>query len=292
MTLRLFLIIVICSILNYQQKAFAKTLSKKLYINTGELTVATQRKIPFWTFNFTPIFNVQNAHLEVETTDTIVLLIINNSKTYRGFCIKNNVKETFIAPQDSLQVTIVFATPQIAIFYDPTHFPNHCYMGLAGLIIVKSPSLSLQKSYFWNFKDHKTLFNNSIAKKAKVNWKQYHPQYMTVNSKGYPETQLDANTKIKAFIADTVYIFIANTGVAKRIIHFHGFHLQVMYSNSQQLMPLSYLDTFPLASMESACLRLVPDKRGRHSVHQLPIVSELDNGQPNGMFLIMQIDER
>ena len=155
------------------------------------------------------------------------------------------------------------------------------------MIVVNN---SISKKYYWNLKDHQTLFNFKIADGNVVNFRDYEPDYFTINGKSFPDLQNDPGAVVKANVGDTVLIYMVNTGQSLHSIHFHGFHCTSVYSTSRAIGKNWIKDTYPVYSMEGVVLRLVPDKKGLYSVHDHNLVAVSGGGtHPNGMFLIMEI---
>ncbi len=265
---------------------------ERLYINEGELTGVDRNTFPFWAFNTSCTFSATNARLKLHVGDTLQLTVINNSSRSHAFAILNFALPSIsIAPKDSATSTYIFDTEKLHILYDPTQAPINRYMGLATMITVEKCNLK-KKSFYWNLKEHHSKFNVALANKRTVDWKKYYPDYFTINSRSYPETQYDPTAKVVANVGDTVLLHIANTGQAKHILHFHGFHLKVIHSSQNNLPKDAIKDTFPLASMQTVVLQMIADKRGQYSVHNQNLLAMSGRGiYPYGMLIIMQINE-
>ncbi len=268
----------------------AITISKNIFINSGELVTVDKIKIPFLAFNPTATFSTTNLVLDFTTADTLLLIVTNNDSQTHGFAIKNyDLENKTIVAKSSITLKVYSTTEKVLVFYDPLNYPQNRYMGLGGMICIHK---NLNEKYFyWNLKEHEVAFSKKIATQQVVDWQQYYPDYFTINGLSHPDLQNDASARVVGKVGETIRIAIANTGQSKHAIHFHGFHLRVIYSSTDQIDVDSSKDSFPLESMQSLILEMIPDKSGSYSVHDHNLVAISGGGiHPNGMFLMMKID--
>lgn len=267
-----------------------KNISKEIFINAGELLTVDKIAIPYLAYNKSTAFSTTNEVINIGVGDTLLLTITNNDVNPHGFAIKNySISNKIIGLQSSITVKIYSPKEKVLVFYDPLNYPNNRYMGLGGMICIKN---NLNHKYFyWNLKEHEVAYSKKIAVQQGVDWLKYYPDYFTINGLSHPDLQKDTTARVVGKVGDTILIAIANTGQSKHAIHFHGFHLRVIYSSTDQIDVDSSKDSFPLESMQSLILEMVPDKTGTYSVHDHNLVAISGGGvHPNGMFLMMQID--
>lgn len=271
----------------FSQQGYSILINQTLYINRGIFTTVMATTFPYMAFNNTAIFSSQNEVINISTTDSLQIKIINNDTINHGFNVQNypGINQT-ILPGDSVVVTLYFGIESIWVYYDQLNPLNNMYMGLGGMICVSN---STQQKFYWNIKEHQTLYNNEIAIGNPVNWLNYSPDYFTINGKSFPDLQNDTTAVPVVNLGDTILIFVANTGQSKHSIHFHGFHATAQYSFNPLNLNWSK-DTWPLKSMDCFIWRVVFDKLGRYSVHDHNLVAVSGGGiHPNGMFLIMEV---
>ena len=267
----------------------AVRIPKKLYINRGTFTTVKNTTFPFLAFNSDTSFNQLNQIIHLHLNDTLELKVINNDQSLHGFSVKGtSIAVLSINSGDSASFQLTTSQHKAFIFYDPYNYPVNRYLGLAGMIYF---GLSNNHAvYYWNIKEHQTAYSNSIASGASVNWNNYQPDYYTINSKSFPDLQIDSMAKINANVGDTIYIVVANTGQSAHSLHFHGFHPKSVFSNAKILQTGWEKDTWGMFSMDVLILKMVPDKPGRYSVHDHNLVAITGgNTHPNGMFTIMDI---
>jgi len=267
----------------------AVTTNKKLYINRGVFTTVKNTTFPFLAFNSDTSFNQLNQVIVVNIGDTLAITIINNDFEPHGFSVKStSINFSNINPGDSAHFNLTSNIHSAFIYFDNLNYPKYSYLGLSGIIYFKSPGAN--HSYFWNIKEHQTSYSNSLAAGSSVNWNNYQPDYYTINSKSFPDLQIDTMAKINAHVGDTVYIVVVNTGQSAHSLHFHGFHTLSIFSNTKILKSGWDKDTWGMYSMDILILRMIPDKPGRYSVHDHNLVAITGgNTHPNGMFTIMEI---
>jgi FtsP/CotA-like multicopper oxidase with cupredoxin domain len=261
-----------------------------LYINRGIFTTVKNTTFPFLAFNKDTLFNQLNETIIVDIGDTISFVVVNNDTAHHGFSIKNSsVNINSINPGDSVQVVFTSSEHSAFIYYDNLQFPKFSYLGLSGIIYFK-PS-GANKNYFWNIKEHQTSFSSTLAAGGNVNWNNYQPDYYTINSKSFPDLQVDSLAKINAHVGDTIYIVAANTGHSAHSLHFHGFHTESIFTDAKKLKNYWVKDTWGMFSMDIFVMKMVPDKPGKYSVHDHNLVAVTGgNTHPNGMFTIMEIN--
>ena len=261
-----------------------------LYINRGIFATVKNTTFPFLAFNKDSTFNQLNETIIAVIGDTISLVVINNDSVHHGFAIKNSsVTVNSINPGDSVQLSFSSAVHSAFIYYDNLQFPTFNYLGLSGIIYFKP--VGANKNYFWNIKEHQTSYSTILASGGAVNWNNYQPDYYTINSKSFPDLQIDSLAKINAHVGDTLYIVAANTGHSAHSLHFHGFHTESIFTDAKNLKNSWVKDTWGMFSMDIVVMKMVPDKIGKYSVHDHNLVAVTGgNTHPNGMFTIMEIN--
>ena len=266
---------------------FSALVEQTLYINRGTFVTVKNTTFPFLAFNETSTFNSLNTVIAIRISDSLKITLVNNDTVLHGFSIRQSSIQAMVNPAQSLTVIFVPSSEGNFIYYDHLNSPVNRYLGLAGMICVSNTS---SRKYFWNLKEHQTDYNKQAAQGNAVNWNSYYPDYFTINGKSFPDLQNDTTAKITANVGDTLLLFVANTGQSMHSLHFHGFHCRSVYSSDSNRKLNWVKDTWPLKSMESLILELVPDKSGKYSVHDHNLVAVSGGStHPNGMFTIMEI---
>lgn len=271
------------------QSTFAAAVDKTIYINRGVLTTVDLATMPYLAFNSTTTFDQENTRILLEQNDVLTLTIVNTDSISHSFDVTEySGALTTIAANSSAQVVLTFSQVGAYIYFDPS--ASFAYLGLSGLIAVKNTSVN-SSDFYWNIKEHQSSFNDDLNQGIPVDWSSYYPTYFTINGKSNPAINADAAARVTGNVGDTIHIYMANTGQSIHSIHFHGYHSKIICSTKFPDHVGRLKDTFPIYSMESVILELVPDKVGEYPVHDHNLVAVSGaNMYPNGMFLTLLID--
>jgi hypothetical protein len=282
----IFLYILLMLAFNF--KIGATTIDKDLYIIGDSLQTVNADKIPYFTFNLTNSFSQKNAIIELNMGDSLSLWVHNTDTIIHIFDIKGiNGVSNNILPGDSINVIHQFNSAGLYIYYDSLNYPVYSYLGLAGSIVVKDHN---HESFFWNTKEHQALWNENLATGGNVVWTDYHPEFFTINGVSHPDIITDPDVNIVGNVGDTILVYISNTGRGMRSIHFHGYHAEIKFSSKYPGHVGRSKDTFPIHSMETVVLQIVPDKPGEYPVHEHNLIAVTGNSYyPNGMFSVTNI---
>ncbi|PCI97261.1 MAG: hypothetical protein COB15_08035 [Flavobacteriales bacterium] len=266
----------------------ANTVSNSLYIIGDSLQTVNGGKIPYFTFNLNNSFSQKNAIIELNVGDSLNLWVHNTDTITHIFDIKGIVStNNSILAGDSINVLHQFNTAGLYLFYDATNFPVYSYLGLAGSIVVKDHN---HASFFWNTKEHQSVWNTTLTTGGSVVWNNYQPDFFTINGLSHPDIITDPQINIVGNVGDTILVYISNTGRGMRSIHFHGYHAEIKFSSKYPNHVGRSKDTFPIHSMETVVLQIIPDKPGEYPVHEHNLIAVTGNNfYPNGMFSITNI---
>jgi FtsP/CotA-like multicopper oxidase with cupredoxin domain len=271
--------------------SWAVVVSDTVYINRGEMMAVDSTMMPYFAFNTSNIFEVENHRILLNVGDDLILTIINTDTVAHGFDIKDYVNvDTLISAQDSAVIYQTFTVPSAYIYYDYSNAGSFRYMGLAGMIVVEDPTAQTS-SFYWNLKEHQKSFNVDLSQGLTVDWTNYYPDYFTVNGRSNPHINADTNARVVGNVGDTIKIYMVNTGQSIHSMHFHGYHGEIKYSSKFPMHAGRIKDTFPAHSMEVMIIELVPDQIGEYPVHDHNLVAVSGgNIYPNGMFVTILID--
>lgn len=112
----------------------------------------------------------------------------------------------------------------------------------------------------------------------------YVPNYFSINEQTYPTTLEDPNALISIALGDTCWIAVANHGQMDHVLHFHGFHVEVLTSNLQPSRIGWSKDTVPIKKGEGMTLQLVANQVGTYPVHDHNLIAVTNAGfYPGGM---------
>lgn len=284
--MKLFLLL-ICSV--FSQGAAAAVVYDTIYLNKGLLTTVDASTYSYNAFNKNPSFETENKRILIGVGDSLYISIINNDLVIHGFDITNTIGyNASINPGDTVTVSTQFNNEGVFIYYDNQDYPKFRYLGAAGMIIVDD---FIGSQFYWNIKELDGDWNDSLDSGFTVDWLDYCPNYFTINGNSNPDINADSIARVMGGLGQTIRIYTVNTGQSIHSLHFHGYHLKILFSSKSPSHVGREKDTFPLYSMESMILELTPDKLGEYPVHDhnLSAVSG-GNIYPNGMFLTILIE--
>ena len=119
----------------------------------------------------------------------------------------------------------------------------------------------------------------------------YVPNYFSINEQTYPTTLEDPNALISVALGDTCWIAVANHGQMDHVLHFHGFHVEVLTSNLQPARIGWSKDTVPVKKGEGMTVQLVANQAGIYPVHDHNLIAVTNAGfYPGGMLTQIIVD--
>ena len=263
-------------------------LNQTLYINSGTYTAIDNNTFERLAFNTTSTFDAENVRLHIAVGDSINFTIINTDSVPHGFSITGGTAAPVTIPAGStLMVNAHFPAFGSFIYYDHLSAPDYRYLGLAGMLVVDDSNAA---PFYWNLKEHQKAYNDALYAGAPVDWNTYYPDYFTINSYSNPDINADPAARVVGSVGQTIRIYITNTGQSTHSMHFHGYHCTIVYSSQRAIDVGRSKDTFPIKSMETMILELVPDKVGEYPVHDHNLVATTGGTiHPNGMFTTLLI---
>lgn len=245
-------------------------------------------KIPYATFNLVDHYTQENPILKAQVGDTLSLNIYNKTNNLHQFQIQGYGKIPIeIKQQDTAFLEIKLHKEGVFIYSDPYQFPRNVNFGLAGMLVVKNHR---HTSFYWNLKDHQKAFNFRLSQGEFLDWTLYQPDLFTINAKSNPDINKDSLAKVIGSVGDTINIHIANTGMGIHSLHFHGYHVEIIYSSKFPKHTGRIKDTVPIYPMATMVVQLVPDKPGEYPVHDHNLAALRANKKyPKGMFTTLSI---
>ena len=119
----------------------------------------------------------------------------------------------------------------------------------------------------------------------------YTPNIFLINGYFFPNTNNDSTAKVRQNVGDTVLISIINSGNIDHILHFHGYHVEIIDIKKNVRQKNWIKDTFPVKTGEALTVMLVPDKIGMYPVHDHNLIAVTNGGlYPGGMITMLHIE--
>ncbi len=276
-------------VLNYGSLQ-AATKADTLYLNQGQFVTIDTVSMPAAAFNRSANYEMQSKIIEGFAGDTLLLTVFNSFTTAHLFYIKNLTLTAITIPGGgSVTLTLPLTQQGVYRYYDDTTYPDFAYFGASGMLVVHTPGN--YKSFYWDIRAHDQNFNNTIASGASPNYATFNPLYYTVNSLSYIQSTNDTLATVMAMVGDTIRIFIANNGLMDHSLHFHGFHIKILYDSRPTPNRIGWIkDSFYVKTGDTMMVEMVPHQPGMYPVHDHNLMSNLGNGSyPNGMMMMMHI---
>ena len=131
--------------------------------------------------------------------------------------------------------------------------------------------------------------SNQVATEIPFN---YVPHLFFINGYAFPQILDDPNTAIEVQLNQPVVIAVANSGNMDHMLHWHGFHVEILYSAYQPERIGWIKDTFPVKKGDTMILHLIPDQLGIYPVHDHNLVTVTNLGiYPGGMLTRVTVVE-
>ncbi|TAH26155.1 MAG: hypothetical protein EAZ07_05560 [Cytophagales bacterium] len=246
--------------------------------------------LPSLAFNNSAEYKPNSHVIEAIVNDSLIITLKNNDNISHRFSIQNTeVSNIEINSQSTIIIRTKLKEWGCYIYYDPLDMPKNSYLGLGGILAVAQNNKAI-KPYFWNIKTHSINFNRELALNNSVDWLTFYPDYYTLNALSYPSSILDETSSITAKFNDTIHIYMANTGIAEHVIHFHGYHCKVLQTNKNKKQIGYSKDSFPLEPMQGTVLELVLYNKGKYPVHDHNLLAMTGNKiHPYGMLVLIDV---
>lgn len=280
------ILVLFIQILIFSQNSQA--IHDSLFINSGEISYQTLGLNPFpaLAFNKTSTFNKSNDFLEYKNKETINLTIFNKDSIVHTIHIGDGVFSTGpIFPDSSSTITIVFNLNGIYKISDST--VEGQILGLNSFIKIWEQT---NNKFIWNLNEIESSLNRKLRQGISFNPDSFNPDYFTINGNTHPEISLDSTAKIRGHVGDSIFIFVINSGIMYHSIHFHGYHVKIIASNSNLLDAGREKDSIPIRPGAYQVYLLIPNQSGEYPVHDHNLIATTGGGNyPNGMMVMINI---
>ncbi len=145
--------------------------------------------------------------------------------------------------------------------------------------------------FYWNLCEWQPSIMELAADGEPINWSlPYVPQHFTINERSYPSTSDDPNALVALNLNDTCFISISNLGHMNHVLHFHGFHVDIISSTDHPERVGWSKDTVPIRKGESMTVRLIAFQEGMYPVHNHNLIAVTNAGfYPGGMITSIHV---
>jgi len=145
--------------------------------------------------------------------------------------------------------------------------------------------------YEWNLNEWDPAETWSLAAGGSLDpTTAYVPRQFTINDRNFPNTLTDSSSYVQTSVGSAVYISIVNQGRMDQVLHFHGYHVDMLQSSSHQNRVGWSKDTVPVKAGERVVVRLDPNQPGEYPVHAHNLVAVTNAGfYPGGMITYLNV---
>ena len=161
-------------------------------------------------------------------------------------------------------------------------------LGAGGMIMVGNDDLP---HFHWNLGDWEPARMQTVAEGNALDGDApYVPRQFTVNDRTFPNTLNDPFGYVSIGVGTSCYISIANQGSMDHVLHFHGFHVEVLQASKHPERVGWIKDTMPFLKGEVTVVRLDAFQPGMYPVHNHNLIAVTNAGlYPGGMITHLDI---
>lgn len=143
----------------------------------------------------------------------------------------------------------------------------------------------------WNLNEWDPAATWNLAEGMAVDLTEpYVPRQFTINDLNFPNTLEDSTAHVHTSVGEAVYISIVNQGRMDQVLHFHGFHVEILQASKHENRVGWSKDTVPVRQGECVVVKLDPNKAGEYPVHAHNLVAVTNAGfYPGGMITFLSV---
>lgn len=264
--------------------AFGNQIFDTLFIHKDTATIGLQN-LQLCVFNDSNYFKPFNHIIELSNQDTLNLHIVNNDTLDHTFTIDGVVDQAIVS-LGSADVQLILDQDKAYRYYSDVSYGH--LLGAAGVIMKGYENYP---KFYWNMFEQSSSLSHDLADLTETSVPTtYVPDVFTINQKVYPETNLDTLGKVTGNVNDTLIITTINSGKMEHTLHFHGFHVEILYLTHNTKMIGWSKDTYPMEIDELVIVKLIPHQEGDYPVHEHNLLNVTTNGvYPGGMIEVLTI---
>lgn len=259
-----------------------------LYLNKGEVTLQDE-VISVAAFNTSEMINSKNVIIPLEIDEELNLVVINTDTLEHTFTVDGYLESDNVLPAlGEVSFTLSFDEAGTYRYYSDRAYGE--LIGASGVIHVGLGALPV---FSWNLfdlnKDH--TFDLASAS-ATAMPDEYQPELFLINGRFFPETLDDADALVTLDLNEEAYITVVNSGFMDHVMHFHGFHVEIISSQHQPERIGWSKDTIPVKSGDAMTFRLFANIEGVYPVHDHNLIAVTNTGfYPGGMITQIHVGQ-
>ena len=257
-----------------------------LHLNKDSQTVS-DLEVYFCAFNESSEFSPKNLNLNADADEEINLEIFNNDDLPHTFTIDGLVDEE-IAAGESASVSFTISEEGTYRYY--SSYSYGMKTGASGILLIGYTDIP---QFYWNLFDCEHTLSQELAENTTSEIpSDYQPELFFINGAHFPNTLEDPETYIEIELGDEIIISILNSGNMEHVLHFHGFHVEVLQSEILDHYTGWIKDTLPFKCGEMMTVKLTADQPGIYPVHDHNLIAVTNVGfYPGGMLTQINVTE-
>ncbi|NND76632.1 MAG: multicopper oxidase domain-containing protein [Flavobacteriales bacterium] len=230
-------------------------------------------------------FDLQNVVLRVGVNENVELLIANTDLIDHTFTIDGVVNQ--ILPT-SLTSIVNFQITEPGTYRYYSSIDQGRLIGASGIIQVGYEN---ETSFFWNLNDINSSLSHELSDGSQnVIPSEYDPDIFTINGFAFPSTVDDTTGYVVGSVGEEIIISILNSGNMEHVLHFHGYHVEILDAQIYTKQVGWLKDTFPLKKGDGLTVKLIPHQPGVFPVHDHNLIAVTNAGfYPGGMITQLNI---
>lgn len=273
--------------------AGAVTVSVDLYVRGGTLETTDGRSLPVLCYagDGTGPARLPNPEISLQAGDELQVTLHNQDAAAHGFEIVGLVSAgSSVAPGTSQTFGFLFPDPGCWLYRDPVDTPVNQGLGLAGAVVVGDPGSTHDGEFLWLLNEHSETWLLDHQAGQPVDDAVYLPNYFTVNGLSGLDTLGDPRATVAGRVGDSLLIHAVNGGLRLHSIHFHGYHVQLLWRDGAALASPWEKDTVAIPAGGTALFLLTPHQPGLFPIHDHVVQSVTADGvYPLGMIVFADI---
>ncbi|MDG1260855.1 MAG: multicopper oxidase domain-containing protein [Flavobacteriales bacterium] len=268
--------------------SWAFCLDQTVYINKGETTVGTS-SISFCAFNSSEELNPYNTVLNLPIEETLQLTVVNTDSLVHTFTI-DGVIETDNEIAGGEEVTFELTFPNEGTFHYYSDVSYGKLIGANGIVLV---GMNNNPAFYWNLFDLNKDLTTSLANTSEADISiPYQPELFLINGAHFPNTLEDPSAIIEVQLNQEITIAVVNGGNMDHVLHFHGFHVEIVEASIQSSRTGWLKDSVVMKKGEAVTLKLIPNQLGTYPVHDHNLIAVTNTGfYPGGMLTQIIVSE-
>lgn len=266
----------------------SSALDLTLYLNKGEVNQLGET-FSVAAFNSDENLSSKNAIIALDVDELLTLTVINTDTLDHTLTIDGHLTEDNLLPAgESTVFELSFAEIGTYRYFSATSYGE--LIGASGVIHV---GLNDAPVFSWNLFDLNREHTHALAATDATEMPaQYQPELFLINGRFFPETLEDPDALVALDLNEEAYITIVNSGYMDHVMHFHGFHIEVVSSQKQPERVGWSKDTIPVKSGEAMTVRLVANLEGVYPVHDHNLIAVTNTGfYPGGMITQIHVGQ-